>query len=130
MVSLARSKSGRDGIHGPVAMAARVAEIEVPIIEAAQEALQTKANVLITNKIQRIETYERDFAAMMDLLQARANDPTHQDVPGIQTGLLVVSYVAAGKVSHKEAKFDSALSRECASSGSRWRSAPSAAVQR
>jgi hypothetical protein len=94
------------------AIAARVAELEVPIIEAAQEALQTNANVLIAKKIQRIESYERDFAAMMELRQARANDPAHQDVPGIKTGLLVVSYVAAGKVSRKEAKFDATLLRE------------------
>jgi hypothetical protein len=94
------------------AIEARVAELEVPIIEAVQEALQTKANVLIANKIQRIESYGRDFAAMMELRQARANDPTHQDVPGIKTGLLVVSYVAAGKVSYKEAKFDATQLRE------------------
>jgi hypothetical protein len=53
-----------------------------------------------------------DTALPMELRQARANDPTHQDVPGIKTGLLVVSYVAAGKVSYLEAKFDVTLSRE------------------
>ena len=88
---------------------ATLSELEVPIIEAAQEALQNKVNVLIANKLQRIESYERDFAAMMELRQARANDPTHQDVPGIKTGLIVVTYAATGK---KEAKFDAALQRE------------------
>jgi hypothetical protein len=48
---------------------------------------------------------------MYELMEARASDPDHQDVPGNKTGLVAVSYVNINKTVYKEARFDSGLAK-------------------
>lgn len=80
---------------------------------AADAKVATQLQLIVAGKIhervERIRGYDERKRLMYQLMQDRANDPEHQDVPGIRTGLLVVTWTTINKERVKEAKFDMAL---------------------
>jgi hypothetical protein len=97
------------------AIAARLAELK-PIVEARlKEGAEKIAQVVeskISDGLDRLMTYAIDYAKLCQLQHLRATDPEHQDVRGLQTGLLAVTCEMVGKTLYKVAKYDSAIERD------------------
>ena len=89
----------------------RVAHLKPTHDAEFQRQVQITVTDKIHDRVERIRGYAERWAAMRELMRQRAADPEHQDVVGIRTGLLVVSYTTVNKETFKEAKFDAALQR-------------------
>jgi len=96
---------------GNARLASRVAEL----CPKAEKETASRVEIIVernlTIRAERVKALAV-WEGCRQVMRARANDPANQDVPGIKTGLLAVTWKMRGKTPVKKATVDAPLLRE------------------